>query len=425
MKNYILLILILISVQASSQNTPIKVLDEKEMNFLFNYYEQDGNHSPVTGGIGSEKLECVAPVTSINIPFDTVHNISVNIGLDYYSSASCDQIDRFVSSASSEYLSSASSQDTRVHFDADYTKKNLKRNTEQGIMIGYSKEFDVSSFATGLHYSLNSADENSQLTLKATVYYDTWKLMYPGEIRDGDEYKYGNDKNDYDLDTRFTTTFTATYSQVLTRNLQILITSDLVIQRGILNSPFHRVYFDDGLNIIDPDTNFMTIAKTMRAENLPRSRYKFPVAIRLNYFVTDFLILRLYYRYYFDDFGIQAHTFNIEAPIKLCSWLSVYPMFRFHEQTASKYFAAFGEHELNSSFEPVNEFYTSDYDISGLINRKYGGGFRISPIYGISKIKWGGNKSLTFKTFEARYAQYKRSDGLVSSYISLFMSFVF
>ena len=138
----------------------MKVLDEKEVDFLFNYYEQDGNHSPVTGGIGSEKLECLTPLTIVNVPFDTVNNISVSVGLDYYTSASCDQIDRFITSASSQYLSAASSKDTRTHFDATYSRKNLAGTTDKGIMIGYSNEFDVNSFSGGLHFNLSSRDEN-------------------------------------------------------------------------------------------------------------------------------------------------------------------------------------------------------------------------------------------------------------------------
>jgi len=425
MRSVIFVFIIAFAWQLSAQNSPIKVLDEKEVNFMFNYYEQDGNHSPVTGGIGSEKLECVAPQTSLNVPYDTVNNISVTLGIDYYSSASCDQIDRFITAASSEYLSSASSHDTRVHCDVSYTRRSLKRNVEKGFMLGYSKEFDVVSFAYGLNYSIASKDENRQLILKASAYYDTWKLMYPGELRDGAEYRYGNTSDDYNLDARTTATFTATYSQVLTRNLQFLITADYVMQRGILHSPFHRVYFDDPIDIVDPDTNSTLIWKTMRAENLPRARNKFPMAIRVSYFVNDFITTRFYYRYYFDDFDMIGHTFSMEIPIKLSSWLSVYPLYRYHEQTASKYFAPYGEHPVDPvTWEPTEEYYTSDYDVSALISRKYGGGFRISPIYGIAKFKTKNN-SITFKSLETRYSQYKRSDGLESWFISLYLGFVF
>ena len=37
-----------------------RVLENTEVDFLLSYYNQDGTHSPVSGGIGSEKLTDVA-----------------------------------------------------------------------------------------------------------------------------------------------------------------------------------------------------------------------------------------------------------------------------------------------------------------------------------------------------------------------------
>jgi len=33
-----------------------------DADILFSYYSQDGDHSPVTGGIGTEELEVASPV---------------------------------------------------------------------------------------------------------------------------------------------------------------------------------------------------------------------------------------------------------------------------------------------------------------------------------------------------------------------------
>jgi hypothetical protein len=60
---------------------------------------------------------------------------------------------------------------------------------------------------------------------------------------------------------------------------------DLVSQSGYLGLPFHRVYFNDGTNHVD---------------NLPSLRYNIPIGIRMNHFAGDNLIIRAYYRYYFD-----------------------------------------------------------------------------------------------------------------------------
>jgi len=325
-------------------------------------------------------------------------------------------------------------------------------------MLGFSKEFDVTSLAAGFNFSKSSKNENTDFSFKTTLYYDIWKLIYPGEIR-GDTLnnkfvRFGNEEEDYDLDNRLTTTFTASLAQVLTKRLQILFTTDFVIQNGILNTPFHRVYFNDGKP--EPDsTNWWD--KTMRPENLPRHRIKIPIGIRANYYLNDYLTLRIYYRYYWDDFELTSHTFGIELPIKITPALTIYPLYRYYTQQAAKYFKPYNQHEIvrdslgNPFFEPnadlamtiinnyvpLETYYTSDYDLSSFINNKYGIGIRISPLYGVAhfkvptfgykakKIIAKPKKTITFKYIDVRYALYNRSDGLKANSISFDCGFVF
>lgn len=425
MRKSLILLLTLLSNLVFAQTTPFKVLTEKEVNFLFDYYEQNGDHSPVTGGVGTEKLNCAAPLTNINIPFDTIHNISVNVGVDYYSSASSNRIDRFVSSASSRFLSSASSNDLRTHFDITYSRNNPLKFSSKSFMVGFSNEFDVNSYSAGLHYTKSDASENRQFGIGANVFYDVWKLIYPGEIRDGVTYRFGNEEEDYDTDHRLTSTLTLSYAQVVTKKLQWFITTDIVYQKGLLNTPFHRVYFDDGLTVADPGTNDLLIAKTMFVEKLPRSRFKLPIGFRLNYYLNDYVISRFFYRYYYDDFGVTAHSISIELPVKVTPWLMIYPLYRYHTQTASKYFAPYGEHPLDAAYQPTETYYTSDYDLSGFSNNKFGGGFRISPTYGLKRWNFAQKLNITFKSIDGRYAHYKRSDGLTANTFSFALGFVF
>lgn len=102
----------------------------------------------------------------------------------------------------------------------------------------------------------------------------------------------------------------------------------------------------------------------------------------------------------------------------------VYPLYRFYTQSAAKYFAEFGVHKLDENYQPVDEFYTSDYDLSEFTSNKFGGGIRISPVYGLKK--WDiRNIDLLFKSVEFRYANYFRSDGLKSFFISTDLCFTF
>src|ERR1700694_4751855 len=83
-----------------------RTLHLDEVNFVSGYYLQDGNHSAVTGGIGTEHLVDFA--NTIELKFSKYdrkyrkHALSFELGVDHYSSASSDMIDpHTISSASS------------------------------------------------------------------------------------------------------------------------------------------------------------------------------------------------------------------------------------------------------------------------------------------------------------------------------------
>ena len=82
-----------------------------------------------------------------------------------------------------------------------------------------------------------------------------------------------------------------------------------------------------------------------------------------------------YYRYYSDDWGIKSHTANIEIPIKISPKWTLYPSYRYYNQTAADYFAPY-EQNLSTS-----QFYTSDYDLSKFNANQYGFGFGYTDIF--------------------------------------------
>jgi len=97
-------------------------------------------------------------------------------------------------------------------------------------------------------------------------------------------------------------------------------------------------------------------------------------------FLNDTFIIRSYYRFYTDDWGIQAHTASVELPIKLSNSFTVYPTYRYYTQTAADYF---NEKETAVSFQ---NFYTSDYDLSAFKAHQYGLGFRYKDIFTNAKL---------------------------------------
>ncbi|PTX11396.1 uncharacterized protein DUF3570 [Pontibacter mucosus] len=366
----------------------VRKLEDTEVNILGSYYSQDGNHSPVTGGVGTEQLTDVSPVVIVNVPLDTVTNLNVNFGMDFYSSASTDNIDFNVSSASKS--------DLRTHLNVGISRRNSLSRITKSVTLGASTEYDYQSFSLGATWAKESLDGNREFSLSGMVFFDTWKLIYPEELR-GNGDLVSNDK-------RQSYTLSATLSQVLNQKMQASLSADIVYQSGLLSTPFHRVYFRE--------------QELPRVEQLPDQRFKYPVGLRLNYYVNDYLTTRFFYRFYSDSWGLTANTVELETPIKLGPFFSFYPFYRFHNQSAADYFAPFKEHS------PSQEFYTSDYDLSGLSSHKAGLGIRYSPLTGIGRFGLPFSKNRAhFKGIEVRFGNYWRSDGLRAFIISTDLNF--
>jgi hypothetical protein len=177
--------------------------------------------------------------------------------------------------------------------------------------------------------------------------------------------------------------------------LQVAFLADIVSQQGYLGLPFYRVYFSDG---------------TVHQENLPDNRLKIPLGFRASYFLGDKVVIRSYYRYYSDDWGIHSHTANVEVPVKITPFLSVSPFYRFYNQTAVKYFAPYKQHTAQDTY------YTSNYDLSKFNSSFLGAGIRITPPKGVFGLQH-------FNMLELRYGHYVKNIGLNANSISLNLKF--
>lgn len=383
-------------VSPAASPAAVRGAGETQVNILSSYYQQDGNHGAVEGGRGTQQLTDVTPTIILNVPLDSVTRVSANIGADFYASASTDHIDQI--------MSSPSAHDARFHLDLGYTRQLADRQTTVGLGAGASKEYDYASFNLAGSWARTSKDGNRELSVAGQVFLDRVTLITPAELRAG-----GTRNHSYGSDSRQSFNLSVVLAQVLTQRLQVALSTELVAQRGLLATPFQRVYFRETGAALGQ----------ARVENLPRVRYKYPMGLRLTYYATDLLQLRGYYRLYNDDFGIQAHTFELETPLKITPFLTFYPFYRFHTQTAADYFATYLSHSV------ADEFYTSDYDLAAFSAHKTGLGLRYSPLYGLGRFRtpFGGGRVAKFKALDVRYAHYQQNTGLTANIISADLSF--
>ena len=367
----------------SSQYKPRKLTFE-EANLVTSYYHQDGNNSAVTGGVGSEKLSDYSGAIDLKLSKwdrkDRKHSFDFELGVDHYTSASSDMVDGHANS-------SASSADTRFYPSVNWSMENEKKGTTVGAGLSSSTEFDYQSFGANINFAQKTKNRSGEFAVKLQAYVDNLKYILPGGG--------GRNEDDYPSKSRNSFSTSVSYSQIINKNFQVMVLLDLVYQKGYLGLPFHRVYFDD---------------KSLHGENLPGSRFKLPLGFRANYFAGDKVIIRTFYRYYHDDWGLNAHTFDVETPVKITPFFSITPFYRYYNQGAVNYFAPYQTHTV------ADQFYTSNYDLSKFNSNFYGAGFRIAPPKGVF-----GMQHLNM--LEIRYGHYTKSVGMKSDIISLNLKF--
>ena len=489
---YIIFALIISSASLAQQDTTSvykkRVLESTEIDFLMSYYSQDGDNASVSGGIGTEELTDITPTIVVSFPLNDDDVLTVDFGISSYTSASSSNLDPWDSSGASSgenenddddddnddnddndddddddgegsaegspwvASSGASRQDTWVGISANYSHSSNDRNFIWSGHVSFSTEYDYTSIGFGGAITKLFNAKNTEFSVAAQVYLDTWNPMYPTELdsyleADGDLnsgffegttiwtqdgtpiHPVGNNmwnpENFELINDKGRNTYSASFSvsQILSKNAQGSLFFDIVQQQGWLANPMQRVYFKnkDNYYIGNPEsipiytskenTDVFHLADDI--ERLPDTRFKTPIGFRFNYFINEIITLRTYYRYYFDDWGVNSHTASIEMPIKIGGKFTLYPSYRYYNQTAADYFAAYNEHLS------TDEFYTSDYDLSKFDANQYGLGITYTDIFTKAKIwKFG------IKNIDLKYHQYDRSNGLNAWIISGAIKFI-
>ncbi len=405
-----------------------RVLETTEVDFLTSYYSQDGDNAAVSGGIGTEELTDVTGTFVVSIPLNDDDVLTIDAGVSAYTSASSSNVGPFDDEPADPFQASsgASSSDLWANLTGSYSHSSDDRNDIWSAKISISSEYDYFSAGVGGSYTKLFNEKNTELSVNANVYIDTWNAIYPTELRPFGENGNGLSNS---LFTQNTITGNTNYnprfsefkdegrnsyslgfgfSQILHKNVQGSLALDFVQQQGLLSTPFQRVYFSD---VADSFIDNFQLADAV--ERLPDSRFKVAVGGRLNWYLNETFTLRTFYRYYFDDWGITSHTASIEVPIKITDKFTLYPSYRFYNQTAADYFRPY------ESALSTDEFYTSDYDLSEYSANQIGFGVSYTDIFAKAHIWKFGLKSIDLKFY-----QYDRDTSFTSSIITAGFKFI-
>jgi roadblock/LC7 domain-containing protein len=378
--------LLQLNAQKSSDSTGFKSrkLKIEEINLVSSYYAQDGNNSAITGGIGTEKLNNISNVIDVKlVKYDKKlrkHIINAEMGVDYYTSASSDMIDLKANS-------SASHADARFYPSVNWTLENENKRKSFVLGLSSSVESDYLSFGLNVGFTKKNRNRSGEFTAKLQAFFDRLKLVDPIELRAISNGRY----EDYLHAARNSFTLSVSWSQVVNERLQVMFLADLAVQQGYLSLPFHRVYLLDS---------------TVRQEKLPGNRFKIPLGFRANYFLGDRFIIKTYYRYYLDDWGLQSHTINVELPVKITPFISVSPFYRCYDQNGISSFAPYRKHTA------TDHYYSSNYNLAAFNSNFFGMGIQLKPIKGVFGMQ-------RFNMLELRYGHYTKNIGMNADIISL------
>ncbi len=417
---------------AFSQNTPTdtsgfksRALKIDEVNILSSYYSQTADKSAVSGGDpGPRGIGNVTDLSNgLEIkmvgwdPKGRKNSLTGGIGMDNHTAASQAYVD---SSGHGKRTG------TRIYPTLDWTIENQQKGTSFGLGAYYSAEHNY-YHSIGLNTSMSAKTKhNGEFSAKLTGYFDRIVMITPSELIPVDtanvittpttdsvvyvttasgrtealNYSTGQvlskgSRVHIPSSSRDSYSASFSFTQVINQRMQGAILVDFTYQTGYLGLPFHRVYFADSATAV--------------VEKLPSQRVKLPVGLRLNYFLGDNVILRAYYRFYIDNWGVRSHTASLEVPIKITPFFSISPFYRYYIQSASNYFAPFKVHT------PADEYYTSNYALSAFSGQYFGTGIRLAPPGGI------GSKHLS--VIEIRYGHYTETTNLESNLIALNLTF--
>lgn len=191
-------------------------------------------------------------------------------------------------------------------------------------------------------------------------------------------YSYGNDditsnvNPDLDQDAEHKN-YHISLTQILTKNLLLSLNYDGVTDQGYLQNPYRNVLvLNDPL---DPaaGANFNT------PERYPRTRTSNAMSASFLYYLPYRASMKLFYRYYTDDWDIDAHTAQISYTHPWRDRWIFDASFRYYEQTEADFYADL------FLFPDQQNFMARDKELSEF--KDYTAGFGVT--YNVFKQGWG------------------------------------
>jgi hypothetical protein len=346
---------------------------KSRFKFLLNLYYQTSNSGMQVYDSGhTEKLDVVAPMLFLEHQIDSETDISAHFVFDTWSAASDNKLDANTGASDRKELNRQSRKSGTISYRKEFTHWGWSST------LGLSKEYDYRSLNFGGSLTASFKEDNFTVALSPQLFLDQARNFSIEE-----EKTLGwQGRTIYSLDI--------TASQLLTSSNIIQFGYTYIGMNGMLNKITNSVVVED--NVTDQ------FQRT--GERLPSSRQRHALHSKLVHGFSDELAAHLSYRYYTDDWGVMAHTYELAPRASFFDddALLVIPL-RFYQQRGASFY--------RSSFATTELLMTSDSDLGRMDT------FMVGGVYSHNV----GNKRLYFlDLYDVEWSVgsyfYNRSNGL-------------
>jgi hypothetical protein len=255
-------------------------------------------------------------------------------------------------------------------------QNNITPSTSVSASAYHSQEIDYISNSVIGSISKEFFQKNTTLTLQGQYMDDlVGKIEEDGSITNKG---------------RYTGWAAFSYDQLLSPVTVLSLNYDVLHYEGLLNDPYRKVMVFDQFNTF-----------TIVDEKHPKQRLRQSATAKITSFLTHIQAsLTGSYRFYFDDWGVQSHTGDVQFNKYVFTDFVIRFNYRYYTQTSAEFWKA---KYVGEQYEQ-DEFRTSDYKLNPFNSNNFG----LSFTYLLRGLR-GGQAVMDFlekSSVELRYFRY-------------------
>jgi len=352
--------------------------DEWDIKSAFLYYAEDGRINVFEPVISAAKEINDEEFLSFKLVYDVLS------GSTPYGALPANTAQTLTNpSGNSVYTAAAGKQplnstfrDTRVAFNADWTVP-LNRTNRISLGGNFSKEYDFTSVGVSANYFHDSTDKNTTYNVGLAFNNEEWDpvggkntefafMIDPRNTNGTPQPKGGTD-------TKTNTDFIVGLTQVINRSTIMQFNLGLSTSDGYLTDPYRIISIVDGTtgdplvgSATQPGEVLTGDEFPFRYEKRPDTRTKNTFFWRTAHHLTEDVI-NFSYRYFTDDWGINAHTADLKYRYELGGHQYLQPHVRYYSQNSADFYV----HSLTAG-EALPEYASADYRLGDFVSTTLG-----------------------------------------------------